>query len=71
MTKAKLVEQPKSKKKLWVGIAVVVCLLAGTAAYARTSKVEYVEKNVINNYVCKVLAADPDEDMFAVQCLTK
>ena len=71
MTKNKTVQQPKSKKKLWVGIAVVVCLLAGTAAYARTAKVEYVQKNVINNYVCKVLASNPDEDIFAVQCMTR
>ncbi len=71
MVKNKTAQEPKSKKKLWTVVILVACLLAGSAAYANSKKVEYVEKNIINNYVCKVLAANPDEDIFAVQCLTK
>ena len=61
----------RSKKFFWITGILVLCLLGGTAAYAKTKKVEFVEKNVINMYVCKIVAADPDKDMFAVQCMAR
>ena len=83
MGKKKQVPMPKLnfeasvvKKKIFI-IAVVasVIVVAGLTALAlktkNVSQTEYVQKNVINNYVCKIVGMDAEAEMIAVECLTK
>lgn len=66
--------QKKSKKILIAGsIFITALILIGIYGFisVKEEQPEYVQKNVINNYVCKVVGMDSDQNMFAVECLTK
>lgn len=80
--KKKQVEMPKLKPqkskivwKWWIVSGITVGLLFGLALWARSQSkkevAEYIEKGVVTNYVCKIVGAEPDQDIVAVQCFTK
>lgn len=59
-----------------VGIVllVVVAFFSVTYFWSKNHKkeaTEYISKGVVTNYVCKIVGADPETEMVAVQCLTK
>lgn len=84
MKKKKQVPMPKlsSQKsrivwKWWIASAIGLGVIFGVSLWARTQKteqpqqVEYIQKGVVTNYVCKIVGAEPDQDVIAVQCFTK
>lgn len=78
MPRKKMSVAPTTKSKkpliiasLFVAVLVFVGIYGFVSVKNEEVKPECVQKNVINNYVCKIVGADPDQDMFAVECLTK
>ncbi len=72
-------EKMLAKKKVlyygWVAVIIFVVGLFCFALWARKENkketVEYVTKGVVTNYVCKIVGVEPEENMIAVECLTK
>ena len=61
----------KRKTKFYLGVALVTLgIIIGVAVYNKKQP-DYVKKNVVNQYVCKVVGSVPDEDILALECLTK
>lgn len=52
-----------------IGILCVAFLARKESKEAET--VEYIQKGVVTNYVCKIVGAEPEENVVAVQCFTK
>lgn len=87
MPKKKEVPMPKlenqktlAKKKItyysWVAVIISVVGLFCLALWARKEskkevETEYIAKGVVTNYVCKIVGAEPEENVVAVQCFTK
>ena len=79
----KEVPMPKLKAKAdWKGtlkvtgivVFVSTCVAVGLLTLVGSNskpKTEYIEKGVVTNYVCKIVGAEPDENVVAVQCFTK
>jgi len=86
MPKKKEVPMPKldskkilAKKKVvyysWIAVIVSVvglfCLALWSKKESKKETVEYIQKGTVTNYVCKIVGADPDEEVVAVQCYTQ
>ena len=82
MSKKKQVGMPPLKQqtkviwKWWIAVGLAVGLLFGLALWTRSgsneeAQNECVQKNVVNKYVCKIVGSVPDQDVLAVECLTK
>jgi hypothetical protein len=86
MKKEKKVAMPeiKNKNKWWSGIklplvlisvgAIIFLSLLGFIGYQANKTEELtkcVKKGEVTNYVCKVVGAEPEENVVAVQCFTK
>ena len=86
MPKKKEVPMPKlenekmlAKKKVmyygWVAVIIFVVGLFCFALWARQESkkqtIEYIAKGVVTNYVCKIVGAESEENVVAVQCYTQ
>jgi hypothetical protein len=61
----------KRKIKFYLGVALVTLgVIIGVVVYGKKQP-DYVKKNVVNQYVCKIVGSVPDEDILALECLTK
>ncbi len=65
--------QPVSKKKVVVAVIAGLAILSSLVycKHKLDSIDQCVQKNIVNDYVCKVVGVSPDNEMFAVQCLTE
>ncbi len=60
--------QKITPNQIGLGLVAITVICTVFCAYKATKA---VEKNEVNNYVCKVVGSNPDEDVLALQCLTK
>lgn len=56
-------------KKILVGMLIGASI--GLTINLLRAEKNYIHKNVINSFVCKIVGADPEANMFAVECLSR